>query len=52
MYIYLRVQDYWSGLPFPSPGDLPEIEPGSPALQADSLMSEPPGKSTCTHSHA
>ena len=31
-------QEYWSGLPFPSPGDLsdPEIEPGSPALQADS----------------
>ena len=35
-----------SGLPFPSPGDLPDprIEPGSPALQADSLPSEPPGK--------
>ena len=35
-----------SGLPFPSPGDLPnpEIEPGSPAFQADSLPSEPPGK--------
>ena len=33
------------GLPFPSPGDLPDpgIEPGSPALQADSLLSEPPG---------
>ena len=32
-------QEYWSGLPFPSPGDLPdpEIEPGSPALYADSL---------------
>ena len=32
-------QDYWNGLPFPSPGDLPDpgIEPGSPALQADSL---------------
>ena len=46
MYIYLCVQDYWSGLAFPSPGDLPdpEIEPGSPALQADSLTSEPPGK--------
>ena len=40
-------QEYWSGLPFPSPGDLPDpgIEPGSPALQADSLPSEPPGKS-------
>ena len=39
-------QDYWSGLPFPSPGDLPdpEIEPGSSALQADALTSEPPGK--------
>ena len=38
-------QEYWSGLPFPSPGDLPDpgIEPGSPALQADSLLSEPPG---------
>ena len=39
-------QEYWSGLPFPSPEDLPksETEPGSPALQADSLPSEPPGK--------
>ena len=39
-------QDYWSGLPFPSPGDLPDsgIEPRSPSLQADSLPSEPPGK--------
>ena len=39
-------QEYWSGLPFPSPGDLPnpEIDPGSPALQADALLSEPPGK--------
>ena len=39
-------QEYWSGLPFPSPGDLldPGIEPGSPALQADYLPSEPPGK--------
>ena len=39
-------QEYWSGLPFPSPGDLPNpgIEPGSPALQADTLPSEPPGK--------
>ena len=38
-------QEYWSGLPFPSPGDLPdpEFEPGSPALQADSLPPEPPG---------
>ena len=39
-------QGYWSGLPFPFPGDLPDpgIEPGSPALQADSLPTELPGK--------
>ena len=39
-------QEYWSGLPFPSPGYLPNpgIEPRSPALQADALPSEPPGK--------
>ena len=39
-------QEYWSGLPFPSPGDLPDlgIELRSPALQADTLPSEPPGK--------
>ena len=39
-------QQCWSGLPFPSPGDLPDpgIESGSPALQADALLSEPPGK--------
>ena len=40
-------QEYWSGLPFPSPGDLPDpgIEPRSPALQAGfSLLSDPPGK--------
>ena len=39
-------QEYWSGLPFPSPGDLPDpgIEPGSPALQADSLPTELWGK--------
>ena len=38
-------QEYWSGLPFPSPGDLPNpgTEPRSPALQADALTSEPPG---------
>jgi len=37
-------KDYCSGLPFPSPGDLPDpgIEPGSPALQVDALTSEPP----------
>ena len=39
-------QEYWTGLPFPSPEDLPNsgIEPGSPALQADALPSKPPGK--------
>ena len=39
-------QECWNGLPFPSPGDLPNtgIEPGSPSLQADALPSEPPGK--------
>ena len=39
-------QDYWSGLPFPSPGDLPNlgIEAESPTLKADTLPSEPPGK--------
>ena len=49
-------QEYWSGLPFPSPGGLPDpgIEPGSPTLQADALTSEPPGKpitviSVCHH---
>ena len=43
-------QEYWSGLPFPSPGDLPNpgIEPRSPALQADSLPTELPGGS---HAH-
>ena len=39
-------QEYWSGLPFLSPGDFPNpgTEPRSPALQADALLSEPPGK--------
>ena len=42
---FLR-QEYWSGLPFPSPGDLPNlgIEPQSLAFQADCLTSEPTGK--------
>ena len=42
-------QEYWSGLPFPSPGDLPDpgIETRSPAFQADALTSEPPGKPKC-----
>ena len=41
-----KKKEYWTGLPFPSPGDLPNpgIEPESPALQADALTSEPPGK--------
>ena len=44
-------QEYWSGLPFPSPGDLPDagIEPRSPALQAEALPSEPPGKPSPMH---
>ena len=39
-------QEYWNGLPFPSPGDLPEpgIEPGSPALQTDTVSPETPAK--------
>ena len=39
-------QEYWNGFPFPSPGDLPNpgIEPRSPTLQADALLSELPGK--------
>ena len=39
-------QEYWSGLPFPFPGDLrnPRIELESPTSQADSLLPEPPGK--------
>ena len=42
----LSRQEYWSGLPFPSPGDLPDpgIKPGSPALQADSSPSEHQGR--------
>ena len=43
-------QEYWSGQPFTSPGDLPNpgIEPRSPTLWADSLLSEPPGKPKST----
>ena len=45
LFMEFSRQKYWSGLPCPSPGDLPNlgIEPGSPALQADSLSTEPPG---------
>ena len=41
-------QEYWSGLPFPSPGNLPDpgMEPRSPSLGADALPSEPPGNPT------
>ena len=44
-------QEYWSGLLFPSPGDLPDpgIEPRSPALQADSFLTEPRGKPRVMH---
>ena len=46
LFIGFSRQEYWNGLPFPSPGDLPDpgIEPGSPALQADSLPTELQGK--------
>ena len=45
-------QEYWSGLPFPSPGHLPNpgIEPRSPALRADALPSEPQGSPRCLRS--
>jgi len=45
-------QEFWSGLPFPSPGDLPSpgIESRSPALRADDLPSEPPGNPIRSHS--
>ena len=45
-HMRFSMQEYWVGWPFPSPGDLPNpgIEPGSPALQVDSLPSKPPGK--------
>ena len=45
--------EYWSGESFPSPGDLPnpEIEPRSPALQADSLPAEPQGKHLCSENN-
>ena len=44
----LQAGEYWSALPFPTPGDLPNpgIKAGSPALQVVSLSSEPPGKPT------
>ena len=47
-------QEYWGGLPFPTLGDLPNsgMEPRSPALQADSLLTEPPGSPTELLQHA
>ena len=44
LFMEFSRQEYWTGLAFTSPGDLPqpEIKPGSPAWQADSLPSEPP----------
>ena len=50
-------QEYWSGLPFRSPGDLPDpgikpVSPVPPALQADSLLAEPLGKSLLKHRNA
>ena len=54
---FVHGQEYWSGLPCPPSGDLPnpEIKPRSPSLQADSLPTEPPGKPKNTgvgsHSH-
>ena len=46
-------QEYWSGLPFPPPGDLPNpgTEPRSPAMQADSLLSEPHGQFRMNANH-
>ena len=48
MHCSREAQEYWSGEPIPSPADLPDpgIEPESPTLQADTLPSEPLGKST------
>ena len=47
----LSRQEQWSGLPFPSLGDLPDpgTEPRSPALQADSLLTELPGEPNCIY---
>ena len=50
LFMGFSSQEYWSGLPFPSPGDLPKpgIKPGSPTLQADSLPTELRGKDNYT----
>ena len=52
-YMEFSIQDNWSGLPFPSPGNLPNpgIEPRSPALQADALLFELPGKPRKSENH-
>ena len=44
-------QEYWNGLPFPSPGDLPDprVEPTSPALAGGFFTAEPPGKPTSSY---
>ena len=46
-------QEYWSGLPFPSPGDLPDprVEPATPALAGRFFSTEPPGKSSILRVH-
>ena len=46
LFMGVSRQEYWSGLPFPSPGDLPNpgIKAGSPGLQTDALLSKPPRK--------
>ena len=53
LFMEFSRQEYWSGLPFPFPGDLPDpgIESESPALHTDSLLSEPPGKLQCQLYH-
>ena len=53
LYMEFSRQEYWSGLPCPSPGDLPdpEIEPRSPAMQGDRLLFELPGKPPIVNSH-
>ena len=53
LFMGFSKQEHWSGLPFPFPGDLPdpEIKPGSPAFQADSLPTELRGKITVIWGH-
>ena len=51
LFMEFSRQEYWSGLPLPSPGGLPDpgIKPRSPELEADTLTSEPPGKPQPTY---